>query len=345
MNKSIQKNLPHDLVSFAESYLNGYGVTSGEVTWKPLTGGGSDRTLYRLSHSKGSLILAVNEDPPSSSAGVNENDSFYYICHQLHAQGIAVPEIYDYQRERGWLMMEDLGDMHLQDEALRLKDDPAGLEALYKKVLAILPRIQVKGAHGLDDRRIHNAPYDKYFVRQWESGYFYRSFLKGYCRLAIPEDYLADEFDTLAAKVSSLDGTFFLYRDFQSQNIMISDKQIRFLDFQGGRHGPLHYDLASLLLDPYVGLSDTLQETLTDYYLKTLSSLIPLDEKQFLSDYPVIALHRNMQILGAFGHLSTVKKRKQFAQYIPTAIKSLKKLVNLAIVAPYENLRTTVENL
>ena len=345
MNKSIQKNLPHDLISFAESYLNGYGVTSGEVTWKPLTGGGSDRTLYRLSHSKGSLILAVNEAPPSSSAGVNENDSFYYICHQLHAQGIAVPEIYDYQRERGWLMMEDLGDMHLQDEALLLKDDPAGLEELYKRVLAILPLIQVRGAHSLDDRRIHNAPYDKNFVRQWESGYFYRSFLKGYCHLDIPESYLADEFDNLAEKVSSLDGTYFLYRDFQSQNIMIRHKQIRFLDFQGARRGPLHYDLASLLLDPYVGLSDKLQETLTDYYLKTISSLTPLDEKQFLSDYPVIALHRNMQMLGAFGHLSTVKRRKQFAQYIPTAINSLKKLVNLAIVAPYKNLRKTVENL
>lgn len=345
MNKRIQETLPHDLISFAESCLKGYGVTWGEVIWRPLTGGGSDRTLYRLSHPKGSLILAVNEAPPASPAGVNENDSFYYICHLLQAKGIAVPDIYDYQRERGWLIMEDLGDRHLQDEALRLKDDPAGLEELYKRVLAILPRIQVNGAHSLDDRRIHSAPYDKHFVRQWESGYFYRSFLKGYCRLAIPEDYLADEFDTLAAKVSSLDGTFFLYRDFQSQNIMIRENQIRFLDFQGGRRGPLHYDLASLLLDPYVGLSDNLQETLTDYYLKALSRLIPLDEKKFLSDYPVIALHRNMQILGAFGHLSTVKKRKQFAQYIPTAIKSLKKLLNLAIVAPYEHLRKTVENL
>ena len=187
MNKSIQENLPNDLISFAESCLKGYGVTVGEVIWKPLTGGGSDRILYRLSHPQGSLILAVNEDPPSSSAGVNENDSFYYIGHLLQAQGIAVPEIYDYQRERGWLMMEDLGDMHLQDEALLLKDDPAGLEELYKRVLAILPLIQVKGAHGLDDTRIHNAPYDKHFVRQWESGYFYRSFLKGYCHLAIPE--------------------------------------------------------------------------------------------------------------------------------------------------------------
>ena len=339
------ESLSNDLISFAEDYLRDQGITPQEITWSPLQGDGSDRILYRLTYPEGSLILAINEHPPTNSAGVNENDSFFYICNHLQSKGIALPEIHDFRRDRGWFILEDLGNLHLNDEALRIRDDHQNCEALYKKVLAILPRIQVKGAHGLDDRRIHNAPYDKYFVRQWESGYFYRSFLKGYCRLAIPEDYLADEFDTLAAKVSSLDGTFFLYRDFQSQNIMISDKQIRFLDFQGGRRGPLHYDLASLLLDPYVGLSDKLQETLTDYYLKTLSSLIPLDEKQFLSDYPVIALHRNMQILGAFGHLSTVKKRKQFAQYIPTAIKSLKKLVNLAIVAPYEHLRKTVENL
>jgi len=345
MNKRTSENLSRDLISFAENYLKGCGITLRDVIWKPLTGGGSDRTLYRLSHPTGSLILAVNEAPPSSVAGVNENDSFYYICHLLQAQGVAVPEIYEYQKERGWLMIEDLGTIHLQDEALLLKDDSAGLEKLYKRVLAILPLIQVKGAHNLDESRIHSAPYDKNFVRQWESGYFYRSFLKGYCHLDIPESYLADEFDNLAAKLSSLDSTFFLYRDFQSQNIMIRNSQVRFLDFQGARRGPLHYDLASLLLDPYVGLSDKLQETLTDHYLKTLSSLIPLDEKQFLSDYPLIALHRNMQILGAFGHLSTVKKRKQFAQYIPTAIKSLKKLVNLAIVVPYENLRKTVKNL
>ena len=345
MTKPIFENLPPDLLSFAERYLKGQGVPLSDVIWKPLTGGGSDRTLYRLSTPAGSLILAVNESPPYSSTGVNENDSFYYICHLLQSQGIGVPEIYAYDRARGWLMMEDLGDVHLQDEALLLKDDPQGREALYKRVLAILPLIQVRGAHALDDRRIHNAPYNEHFVRQWESGYFYRSFLKGYCHLDIPESYLADEFDDLAAKLSSLDNTFFLYRDFQSQNIMIRNREIRFLDFQGGRRGPLHYDLASLLLDPYVDLSDNLQETLTDYYLRTLSRHTPFDEKQFLSDYPVVALHRNLQILGAFGHLSTVKGRQQFAQYIPTAIKSLKKLVNLAIVAPYENLRKTVENL
>lgn len=241
--------------------------------------------------------------------------------------------------------MEDLGDRHLQDEALQERNNPAGLEALYKRVLAILPQIQVRGAQGLDEGRIHNPPYDRHFVRRWESGYFYRSFLQGYCHLAIPEDYLADEFDHLAAAVSSLDGSFFLYRDFQSQNIMIRDTKIRFLDFQGGRRGPLHYDLASLLLDPYVGLSDTLQETLIHYYLELLSRIIPVDQRQFLADYPLIALHRNMQILGAFGHLSTVKQKKEFADYIPTAIKSLKKLLNLAIVTHCKRLRKTVENL
>lgn len=345
MNNRIQKRLSPDLISFAEHCLRGCGVNAREVIWKPLPGGGSDRTLYRLSYPEGSLILAVNENPPVSPAGVNENDSFCYLSHHLQARGIAVPEIYDYQRERGWIMMEDLGDIHLQDEALRLKDDPAGLEELYKRVLAILPLIQVSGAHGFDERRIHNPPYDGNFARRWESGYFYHSFLKGYCHLAIGEDDLADEFDALAAKLSSLEGTFFLYRDFQSRNIMIRHQQIRFLDFQGARRGPLHYDLASLLLDPYVGLSDKLQETLAGHYLEALSGLIPLDEKQFLSDYPLVAIHRNMQILGAFGHLSTAKQKKQFAHYIPAAIKSLKKLLNLAIVAPYENLRRTVETL
>ena len=129
MTKPIFETIPPDFLSFVESYLKGQRVPLRDVTWKPLTGGGSDRTLYRLSNPQGSLIVAVNESPPSSSSGVNENDSFYYICHLLQSQGIGVPEIYAYERERGWLMMEDLGDVHLQDEALLLKDDPQGLEA------------------------------------------------------------------------------------------------------------------------------------------------------------------------------------------------------------------------
>ena len=126
---------------------------------------------------------------------------------------------------------------------------------------------------------------------------------------------------------------------------MIKEDQMRFIDFQGGRMGPLHYDLASLLIDPYVELNDTLRQKLTEYYLKQLGKLITVDQKQFLRDYTVIALHRNMQVLGAFAYLSMVKQRKQFTQFIPPALKNLKKLLNLETFSPYKNVRKVVNGL
>jgi len=344
--KNFKKDLlPEELISFSEGYLKSRGITASEVSWQQLKGDGSDRMLYRLCFSKGSVILVVNEHPLSGTTGANENDSFDYICHHLRTHGIGTPEIYEYRRDKGWFILEDLGEVHLMDKALTLKDNPLKLEELYKKVLDILPLIQVKGAKEFDTHKIHSAPYDKNFVRTWESGYFFRSFLKGYLNLTISEDFLGAEFDRLADLLSSIDSGYFLYRDFQSKNIMISQREIRFLDFQGGRKGPLHYDLASLLLDPYVEISDTLRDILKEYYLTQLSLLLPLDREKFLLEYPVIALHRNMQILGAFAYLSTVKKRDHFKQYIKPAIKSLKNLVNLDIFSPYKNLRKVIGNL
>ena len=345
MNNFAKNQLSQDFISFAESHIKKRGVTPSKISWKQLSGDGSDRAIYRLSYGKVSVIAVVNDHPPLNDAGINENDSFNYICHHLKAKGIGTPEVYAYRRDRGWLIIEDLGDIHLQDEALKIKHDPVRLEELYKKVLDILPLIQIKGAQGFDANKIHTTPYDKHFVRKWESGYFFRSFLKGYLNLDISEDFLEDEFDELADKLSSVDRSFFLYRDFQSKNIMITQKQLRFLDFQGGRNGPLHYDLSSLLLDPYVDIDDTLRQSLMEYYLKQLTSLIPIDKEDFISEYPFIALHRAMQVLGAYAHLSTVKQKPHFKKYIPPAIKSLKKLCNLDIFSSYKNLRKVVENL
>jgi len=345
MNNFKKDQLSPEFISFAEGYLKKQGITTHEISWKQLSGDGSDREIYRLSCGKSSVIIVVNDHPLSNDLGINENDSFYYICNHLKAKGVGTPEVYEYRRDRGWFIVEDLSDVHLQDEALKIKHDPVKLEELYKKVLNILPLIQIKGAQGFDTNKIHSAPYDKHFVRKWESGYFFRSFLKGYLNLEISEDFLEDEFDELADKLYSVDGSFFLYRDFQSKNIMITQKQIRFLDFQGGRKGPLHYDLSSLLLDPYVDINDKLRQSLMEYYLGQLESLIPIDKEKFLSEYPFIALHRAMQVLGAFAYLSMVKKKLHFKKYIPPAIKNLKKLCNLDTFSPYKNLRKVVEGI
>jgi aminoglycoside/choline kinase family phosphotransferase len=345
MDNDTQDQPSQEIISFAEGYLRSKNRAIGEPTWQLLSGGGSDRVFYRLSYQSGSLIIMVNAHPSSNEAGINENDSFYYIGTHLRSQGIGTPEIHKFQRERGWFIIEDLGSTHLRDKALEMKRDPVRLRELYQQLLDLLPSIQVKGAQGFDATRIHSVPYDSHFVRTWESGYFFRTFLKGYCNMDITEEFLHDEFQELANALSLMDRGFFLYRDFQSNNIMIKAHQFRFVDFQGGRKGPLQYDLASLLLDPYVDLDEELHTTLIDYYLKQLSLITTVERKKFLSEYPFIALHRAMQILGAFAYLSTIKKKFHFTTYMPAAIRNLKNLCSLEPFSPYKNLRKVVGHL
>jgi len=117
------------------------------------------------------------------------------------------------------------------------------------------------------------------------------------------------------------------------------------LDFQGARFGPLHYDPASLLLDPYVELTDAMQEKLLDFYLEQLGKLMPVDRSTFLNDYRIIAVHRNMQMLGAFAFLSLVKGKTYFTAYMPAAVKSLKKLLKHPLFSSYRTLKKLVGKL
>lgn len=341
----MQTDLSLPPFSFACDYLSGQGIVSRDIGWLPLAGDGSDRMLYRIFYPGHSVILAVNERPPSNDRGINENDSFAYVCNHLRSRGFAAPAIHAFHRERGWFILEDLGDIHLQDQALMLKDKPAQLEELYRRVLALLPLMQVKAAQGFDAGRIHSPPYDKTFVRRWESGYFLKFFVDRYCQCAAREGRLAGELDALAETLSAVEGTFFLYRDFQSKNIMITHGELRLLDFQGARFGPLHYDPASLLLDPYVELTDAMQERLLDYYLEQLGKLMTVEPGTFLNNYRIIALHRNMQMLGAFAFLCLVKGKTYFTAYMPAAVKSLKKLLKHPLFSPYSELRNLAEKL
>ncbi|MDY6855650.1 MAG: phosphotransferase [Thermodesulfobacteriota bacterium] len=335
-----------ELVEFVEGFQKDYhGTSSTLIQWNRLPGDGSNRTLYRVKWDGNSFILVMNENPQENENGVNENDSFAYICHHLKKKGIAVPEIFRYQRGKGWFILEDLGGVHLYDQAVSLKGDPDRLMALYKEVLDILPIIQIEAAQGFDPQRALNPPYDLQFILRRESGYFCRSYLKRYLQLDFNEEALFEDLKALAERASLIGKRFFLYYDFQSKNIMVKDKTLRFIDFQGGRLGPLHYDLGSLILDPYVNIDKDMQQELIVYYLDRAGKLTDVDKALFLSEYPVIAIHRIMQMLGAFGFLSTVEKKQSFETYIPTAVNNLKQMMQLDTFSHYRRLKELVGNL
>jgi aminoglycoside/choline kinase family phosphotransferase len=326
-----------NLVQFAQEYLS-----EGDLSWEEITGDGSVRRFYRVMGREGSWVVMVHERPPTDQRGITENDSFLYIAGHLKAKGAPVPEIYHHDKERGWFLVEDLGDHHLQTEVMGIAGDRKRLIKTYQKVIDTLIHIQVEGREGFDLARTHNAPYDQAFMLAWESGYFHFAFLQGYLGLEVPDDELREELEGLAQRAAGAAGGYFLYRDFQSRNIMVMNEKLGLLDFQGARLGPLQYDLASLLLDPYVELGEVVQEELLAYYLGRIQGLITLDPQEFREVYPFVALHRTMQILGAFAFLSKGRGREYFRQYIPPAVKNLRALLGDQLFAPYKKLRRVV---
>jgi len=284
----------------------------------------------------------INSQPPQDRRGVTENDSFLYIARHLGSKGLSVPAIYHHDREKGWFLMEDLGDCRLQTEVMGIKGDRRRLIETYQRVIDVLAIIQVEGRKGFDPARIHNAPYDQGFMLAWESGYFYRAFLKGYLGLDILDEELKDELEGLARQAAEAPAGYFLYRDFQSRNIMVREGGFGLVDFQGGRLGPLQYDLASLLLDPYVELDHGVQKELLAYYLERIQDRAHVDLTGFQEQYPIVALHRAMQILGAFGFLTKVRGLAFFRAYIPPALRSLRTLLQDRCFKPYKKLKRIV---
>jgi aminoglycoside/choline kinase family phosphotransferase len=158
-----------------------------------------------------------------------------------------------------------------------------------------------------------------------ECRYFVWAFVQKYLGLAVDEALLRPDFERLLTGACSEEAPFFLHRDFQSKNLFVQGKHLRVLDFQGGRLGPLGYDLAALLIDPYVNLSPARQEELLSLYQDLLEQRHSVDRQSFRDQYEHLALCRNLQILGAFGFLTRVKGKSQFARYIPGAVAGLRR--------------------
>ncbi|MBI4642920.1 MAG: phosphotransferase [Deltaproteobacteria bacterium] len=289
---------------------------------QPLAGDGSDRRFFRLPGSPTKVLLW---HPYAPGREVNENDSYFRIGRHLRSKGVPVPEIFHYCPEEGWMLVEDLGDISLE-AVLKTQRADSQIRFRYRQALDILVQMQIDGLAGFDtawcfDTSVVDGP----FLRERECLYFVLAFLQGYLGLKMAAIELAEDFDRIIQGAVSTHGLYFLHRDFQSRNLMIKDGRLRVIDFQGARLGPLGYDVAALLIDPYVGLSPEWQEEFLDYYLQELQKRVAVEEGAFRRQYRYLALSRNLQILGAFGFLTKVKKKTYFARYIPAAVKELQR--------------------
>jgi aminoglycoside/choline kinase family phosphotransferase len=286
-----------------------------------LYGDGSDRKWYRVTDGKGSLVMAdhgIRRDDSTCEA-----DAFVFIGLHLKSKGIQVPKIYLYDTFSGHVFMEDLGDINLQAIVNNTRSQDRVL-SLYKALIQHLGKLSVDGRNGFNPAWAYQtAGYTEDLILEKECRYFVDAFLKSYLGMAVDFNDLEEEFRFLANKTVSFSINGFMHRDMQSRNIMVKNNRFYFIDFQGGRLGPIQYDLASLLIDPYADLPRAVQNTLLKFSVETLSPVLHVDENHFLSGYQYCAVTRNLQILGAFGFLTRIKKKTYFEKYIPSAIKRL----------------------
>ena len=292
-----------------------------QIYSEPLAGDGSDRRWYRLKTPQSSLVMVDHGIHDNESCG--EVDAFVSIGHHLYSIGSPVPQIFLYDKFAGLVYMQDVGDTHLQDE-VKKTPDAASLSALYKPIIQKLISMSINGLKGFQSSWTYQtATYDRELILERECRYFIEAFLINYLKRHDTYAKLETEFSLLAQKALNFAITGFMHRDFQSRNIMVDNGEVYFIDFQGGRQGPLQYDLASLLIDPYTQLPEAVQSDLLDYASQIMEEQNPGCEENFRKGYHYCCLTRNLQILGAFGFLTLTKGKKQFEAYIPAAVKSL----------------------
>lgn len=279
----------------------------------PLPLSGSARTYYRLSSDTNSALGVYHDDDA-------ENTAFVSFARHFKKLGLPVPEIYLTDLQNKVYLQQDLGDLTLFDLIQQDEEDGTSQSEKYLyQTVEFLPKFQVNGHQGLDYSIAY--PRESFDVQsmRWDLNYFKYHFLK-FTGIIFNEQKLENDFDEIIRVLDKASRNFFLYRDFQTRNIMIQNNQVWFIDFQGGRKGYPAYDLASLLFDPKADLSHHLRESLLGNYLKGLQSLSDIDIEDFLKLYPGFVLIRKLQAMGAFGFRGIFEKKTHFLQSIPYAL-------------------------
>jgi len=297
--------------------------------------GGSGRKIFRLMTERISaigILYGVRE----------ENIAFLEFSRHFKKHGLPVPEIYADDLDQGAYLEEDLGDTSLFELLSENRNGGAitsqAIQA-YRKAIGILPRFQVEAARDLNYKICYpRGSFDRQSIN-WDLNYFKYYFLR-LASIPFSEQALEDDFSRLTKFLLSAPRDYFLYRDFQSRNIMLRDGQPYFLDYQGGRKGALQYDVASLLFDAKADLPPELRQQLLDHYLETLQVFVDIKPAAFMQHYYAYVYIRIMQALGAYGFRGFYERKVHFLQSVPYALKNLRWLlhnVTLPIALPTLN--------
>lgn len=300
---------------------------------------GSNRKYFRIVSKNKKAIGAVGYE-------LKENIAFLEFSKFFNQKGLKVPKIYAVADDKFSYLIEDFGDTTLYDLLLKERTSteiPFCIENNYKDVIVKLVDFQLLGKD-LDFSLCYPRHiFDKQSM-MWDLNYFKYYFLK-LGDIIFDEQLLENDFQKLADYLANVDNNFFMYRDFQSRNIMIVENQLAFIDYQGGRKGALQYDLASLLYDAKADLPKDFRENMLDFYIKTLSEKIEIEESKFKKEFYFFVLMRIMQAMGAYGFRGYFEKKEHFLKSIPFAIENLKYVLTKVDLSAYSMLKNALEDV
>jgi aminoglycoside/choline kinase family phosphotransferase len=293
---------------------------------------GSNRKYYRITQGGKSVIAAYNTD-------IAENIAYLDYSEQLKAKNIPIPKTLYVSQDKEIYFVEDLGDTTLfsliEKEKSATNNSAANItrytpgepiKTLYRQAIKDLQKIQIEGGKNFD--YTHSFPTQK-FDRQsmlWDLNYFKYMFLR-LSGTPFNEQKLENDFTTLVQSLTNnVPNDYFLYRDFQTRNIMVTDGTLRYIDFQGGRQGALQYDLASLLYNAQANLSESFRAEMLDFYCRQLQENYPQEaakQTDFKQTFYTFAILRILQAVGGYGYRGLHQHKQLFKDSIPYAMRNL----------------------
>ena len=347
-----------DIQNILAELTRSIGETPKDIL--PIAESGSARKYFHIITDKRSLIGTYSNN-------VEENEAFLTFSKHFHDLGLNVPEVFAVNEERTCYLQSDFGDdnlfAHVQ-KALMANVGPSTLRwtsgtagsgtlatysenviKLYKKALSHLVKMQVLGHLGLDYTKAYPTErFDRQAIID-DLNYFKYYFVKPHEEIDFNETRLDKDFEAFADFVSQAPCNFFMYRDFQSRNIMVKDNELYFIDFQGGRKGPLNYDVVSLLYQVKAQIPQAVRDELITYYKEELKQFVNPEEVKFDLYQPYFVYLRLLQVLGAYGFRGLIQKKSHFIESIPYALAELKTWNEKHPLNEYPDIQSVISQL
>ena len=328
-----------DIQNILAELTRSTGETPNEIL--PIAESGSARKYFRIVTDKRSLIGTY-------SSNIEENEAFLCFSKHFHDLGLNVPEVFAVNAERTCYIQSDFGDdnlfAHVQKALVAGGFGENNVE-LYKKALSHLVKLQVLGHQGLDYSKAYPTErFDRQTIID-DLNYFKYYFVKPHEEIDFNETRLGKDFEAFADFVSQAPCDFFMYRDFQSRNIMVKDGELFFIDFQGGRKGPLNYDVVSLLYQVKAQIPQVTRDELVENYKAELSQYMSPDAVKFDTYQPYFVYLRLMQVLGAYGFRGLIQKKSHFIESIPYALREIETLSKVTPLTDYPELQSVISQL